>query len=392
MMDRAIDLSPRRPDIAAHEIDDGCSDIAWSEVTCGGRLTIDLGAIVRNYRALTAQAPGARVAAVVKANAYGLGAGRVAPVLAAAGCDTFFVAQVQEGIQLRRNLPTTRILVLNGAAPGAEAACLAHRLEPVLNGWDAFEAWSRAARIADVRGPCAVQFDTGMARFGFALADAERLSARIARTDHMTVGLVMNHLACADTPEDPANPAQRDAMTALRPIFPRAAFSLAASSGIFLGQSYHFDLVRPGAALYGVAPVPGDTNPMAPAVRLEGRVVQVRTVPGGTGIGYGHAARAPGPMRLATLAAGYADGLSRSLSGRGSAWLHGLRLPVVGRVSMDSIVVDVSQAPDGAVAHGDFLDLIGPANGVDGVGKEAGTIGYEVLTSLGHRYARRYLG
>ncbi|KQO59953.1 hypothetical protein ASF22_22505 [Methylobacterium sp. Leaf87] len=372
------------------EFDDGTCE-SRSEASCGGRLTIDLGAILRNYRALITRASGARVAAVVKADAYGLGAGRVAPMLASAGCDTFFVAQVQEGIALRRDLPTTRILVLNGAAPGAEAACLAHRLEPVLNGWDAFEAWSRAARIAGLRGTCAVQFDTGMARFGFALADAERLSARIASTDHMTVGLVMSHLACADTPEDPANPAQRDAMTALRPIFPTAAFSLAASSGIFLGSSYHLDLVRPGAALYGVAPVPGDANPMAPVVRLESRVVQVRTVPGGTGIGYGHAARAPGPMRLATLAVGYADGLPRSLSGRGSAWLQGLRLPVVGRVSMDSLVVDVSRAPEGAVAHGDFLDLIGPANGVDGVGKEAGTIGYEVLTSLGRRYARRYL-
>ncbi|MCJ2103063.1 alanine racemase [Methylobacterium sp. E-046] len=390
-MECAIDPSPCRPDIASHEIDDGYSEIALVEATCGGRLTIDLGAIVRNYQALTAQAPGARVAAVVKADAYGLGAGRVAPVLAAVGCDTFFVAQVQEGIDLRRDLPMARIFVLNGAAPGAEAACLAHRLEPVLNGWDALEAWSRAARIAGFRGPCAVQFDTGMARFGFARSDAERLSARIAQSD-MTVGLVMSHLACADTPGDPANPAQRDAIMALRPIFPRAAFSLAASSGIFLGSSYHLDLVRPGAALYGVSPVPGNANPMAPVVRLESRVVQVRTVPGGTGIGYGHAARAPGPMRLATLAVGYADGFPRSLSGRGSAWLHGLRLPVVGRVSMDSIVVDVSRAPDGTVAYGDFLDLIGPANGVDGVGKEAGTIGYEVLTSLGRRYARRYLG
>ncbi|KQP62252.1 hypothetical protein ASF52_05915 [Methylobacterium sp. Leaf112] len=375
------------------ETGDEDSDSAWSEATCGGRLTIDLGAIVRNYRALTPRASGARVAAVVKADAYGLGAGRVAPMLAAAGCDTFFVAQVQEGIALRRDLPMSRILVLNGAAPGAEAACLVHRLEPVLNGWSAFEAWSRATRIAGFRGPCAIQFDTGMARFGFgfALADAGRLAARIARTDHMTVGLVMSHLACADTPEDPTNPAQRDAMTALRPIFPAAAFSLAASSGIFLGQSYHLDLVRPGAALYGVAPVPGEANPMCPVVRLESQVVQVRTVPGGAGIGYGHAARAPGPMRLATLAVGYADGLPRSLSGRGSAWLDGLRLPVVGRVSMDSIVVDVSRAPEGAVAHGDFLDLIGPANGIDGVGREAGTIGYEVLTSLGRRYVRRYL-
>ncbi|TXN08382.1 alanine racemase [Methylobacterium sp. WL103] len=391
-MHNAIDLSPRRLGIVADETDDGNSDRAWSEATCGGRLTIDLGAIVRNYRALTSRASGARVAAVVKADAYGLGAGRVAPVLAAAGCDTFFVAQVEEGIALRRDLPTGRVLVLNGAASGAEAACLAYRLEPVLNGWDAFDAWSRETRIAGFRGPCAIQFDTGMARFGFALAEAEHLSTRIARTDHMKVGLVMSHLACADTPEDPANTAQRDAITALRTIFPRAAFSLAASSGIFLGSSYHLDLVRPGAALYGVAPVPGDANPMRPVVRMEGRVVQVRTVPGGTGIGYGHAARAPGPMRLATLAVGYADGLPRSLSGRGSAWLHGLRLPVVGRVSMDSLVVDVSRAPDGAVAYGDFLDLIGPANGVDGVGKEAGTIGYEVLTSLGRRYARRYLG
>lgn len=390
-MDCSIDPSPRRRSVVADEIDDGYSDDARSEATCGGRLTIDLGAIARNYRALTARASGARVAAVVKADAYGLGAGRVAPVLAAAGCDTFFVAQVQEGLALRRDLPTSRILVLNGAASGAEAACLVHRLEPVLNGWEAFEAWSRATRIAGCRGPCAIQFDTGMARFGFALADAGRLAARIPRTDQITVGLVMSHLACADIPEHPANPAQRQAMTALRPLFPTAVFSLAASSGIFLGQSYHLDLVRPGAALYGVAPVPGEANPLGPVVRLEGRVVQVRTVSGGTGIGYGHAARAPGPMHLATLAVGYADGFPRSLSGRGSAWLHGLRLPVVGRVSMDSLVVDVSRAPEGAVAHGDFLDLIGPANGVDGVGKEAGTIGYEVLTSLGRRYARRYL-
>ncbi len=346
-------------------------------------LTVDLGAIVANWRRLAELAQPARCAAVVKADAYGLGLASVAPALAAAGCREFFVAHLAEGIALRRVLGGgPEIQVLHGPAPGSEAAFAANALIPVLNSAAQAEAW--AANAAAL--PASLQLDTGMARLGVPQSEAAALAA-LAGLD---VRLVLSHLACADAPAHPANAAQLAAFCELRKLWPQAEASLAASFGIFLGPAYHFDLVRPGAALYGIAPTAGP-NPMRAVVRLQAPVLQTRDLPAGAGVGYGHTWHATAPARVATLGIGYADGLPRSLSNRGAAWLGERRLPIVGRVSMDSITVDASAVPAGALAPGTLLDLIGPHCDVDALAEAAGSTGYELLTRLGDRFLRRHL-
>ncbi|WP_457105368.1 alanine racemase [Methylobacterium sp. P5_C11] len=360
--------------------------------TASAHLIIDLAAVAENYRRLAARAGTATCAAVVKADAYGLGADRVAPVLAAAGCRHFFVAQVGEGVTLRSILgPGAVIAVLNGAAPGSEATCAAHDLVPVLNDASQRDGWQGLARRLDRRLPAILQIDTGMARFGFAPDEACALVDRPDTFAGLDLRLVMSHLACAGEPDSPVNAAQRAAFQAVRQRLPGVPASLAASSGIFLGREFHFDLVRPGAALYGIAPQTGTPNPMRPVIGLRARVMQTRSVPAGTPVGYGHAATVGRDSRLATIAIGYADGFFRSTAG-GAAWFGGTRLPVVGRVSMDSLVLDVTDVAPGTLGPGALVDIIGPERDVDAVAAAAGTIGYEVLTNLGHRFHRIYLG
>jgi alanine racemase len=349
--------------------------------TAAGRavLTVDPGAVVANWRLLAARAAPADCAAVVKADAYGLGVAAVAPALARAGCRRFFVAHPEEGITLRRLLGAgPEIAVLHGPAPGSEPAFAAHALVPVLNSAEQAQAWASGPAL-----PAILHCDTGMARLGVPMAEVADLPA-------LDLRLVMSHLACADAPAHPANAAQLAAFRGVRARFAAVPASLAASFGIFLGDDYGFDLVRPGAALYGINPTPG-ANPMRAAVRLQAPVVQTREVAAGAGIGYGHTWHAPAATRLATLGIGYADGLPRSLGNRGAAWLGGTRLPMVGRVSMDSITVDASALPADALAPGTLLDLIGPDCDVDGVAAAADSTGYELLTRLGARLVRRVL-
>jgi alanine racemase len=360
--------------------------------TASALLTIDLAAIAENYRLLAARAGTAACAAVVKADAYGLGADRVAPVLAAAGCRHFFVAQVGEGVALRSTLgPGAVIAVLNGAAPGSEAICAAHDLVPVLNARFQLDGWQALARRLAKRLPTILQIDTGMARFGFAPDEAHALLDRPDAFAGLDLRLVMSHLACAGEPDSPVNAAQLSVFRAVRQRLPAVPASLAASSGLFLGPDFHFDMVRPGAALYGIAPQPGSPNPMQPVIGLRARVMQVRSVPAGTPVGYGHAAAVARASRLATVAIGYADGFFRGTSG-GAAWFGGARLPAVGRVSMDSLVLDVTDVAPGPLGPGTLVDIIGPERDVDAAAAAAGTIGYEVLTNLGHRFHRVYLG
>ncbi len=360
------------------------------QTVAGAVLTIDLGAVRENYRRLKARLGSTRAAAVVKADGYGLGAARVARALMAEGCDTFFVALAGEGIELRAALgsgPT--VYVLNGLPPGAEAQAAAAGLVPVLNSAGQIAAWREAARRLGRKLPAAVQVDSGMSRLGMAPAEVEAVAADPTAFEGIDVRLVMSHLACADEPRHPANEAQRLAFEALRAKLPAAPAALANSSGIFLGKPYHYDLARPGAALYGVNPTPGHDNPMLPVVRLQAKVIQTRLLGAGAGVGYGHSYSAPGSLRAATLSLGYADGWHRR--GAAAAFLDGVRLPFIGRVSMDSIIVDISALPEGRLREGDLVELIGAAQDVDAVAALTDTIGYEVLTSLGHRFHRRYL-
>ena len=359
----------------------------------GAVLSIDLAAIRDNWQLLRDRLGQTDCAAVVKADAYGLGAARVAPVLAAAGCRHFFVAHLDEAIALRPHLPArASIYVLHGVPPGAEPECAAHALVPVLNSRPQIDAWRDVASAAGRRLAAIVQVDTGMSRLGLSPAELDALAADPTAFDGIDIVFVMSHLACADEPGHPANAAQLERFVAARRQLPAAPATFANSSAIFLGADYHFDLARPGAALYGVAPTAGAPNPMRPVVRLQGKVIQTRSLEAGAAVGYGHAWVAPRPTRLATVSVGYADGYLRSLSGKGSAWLDGVELPVAGRVSMDTITIDVSALPAGAVGPGTLVDLLSPQQGVDALAARAGTIGYEVLTSLGSRYARHYLG
>lgn len=356
-------------------------------------LTIDLNALAANYRIVARTVAPARVAGVVKADGYGLGAALVAGALYGAGCRDFFVALTGEASALRPSLPVdTRLFVLNGIAPGEEAALIAADAVPVLNCPADIARWSAAARIGGRRLPAAVQVDSGMSRLGLAPGEVAALAAQDGPLAALDIVLVMSHLACGDEPDAAANAAQRARFAELAAMLPPAPRSLANSGGAFLGGDFHGDLVRPGIALYGAAPQMGRDNPMRPLVSLDARIVQWRDVPAGTGVGYGLTSVADHDRRIATLSYGYADGWPRSLSNRGAAYVGGYRAPIAGRVSMDSICIDVTDVPHEVLATAGHAELIGPHQTIDQVAEDAGTIAYEILTGLRHRHARRIVG
>ncbi len=355
-------------------------------------LDINVAGIVANWRLLRDRVVPAGCTAVVKADGYGLGAAVVAAALAEAGCRRFFVATLDEGLALRCALPARcEIVVLNGPIAGAAAEFAEARLVPVLNQRGQFAEWTR---IAAARGPlpAMLHIDTGMSRLGLSPREFTSLADDLRRPGAIRWQALISHLACADEPDHPMNREQHARLAVALRQMTGAPASLAASSGIFLGSDYHFDFVRPGAALYGVNPQPGRPNPMRQIVRLSARILQVREVDRGETVGYGacHAVTAAG--RLATVAVGYADGWLRSLSHRGSGRIGGVRVPLLGRISMDLAVFDVT-AVDPAVARpGGFIELLGEDYGVDAAAADAGTIGYEILTALGRRYHRVYRG
>ncbi len=361
-----------------------------------GMLRIDLDAIAGNWRALAQRVAPAACAAVVKADAYGLGLARVLPVLSAAGCETYFVATPREAADARALDGQARIFVLDGLFPGAADEILRAGAIPCLASLAEVEDWSAHARRIGARLAAALHVDSGLHRLGMPAGDVQRLVARPELLEPLDVVLVMSHLASADEPADPANTAQLQTFERLRALLPPAPASLAASDGLMLGRAFHFDLVRPGYALYGGQAFRGARAPVAPVVSLYARVLQVRDVAPGGAVGYSGTWRAARPSRVATLAAGYADGVARTASGEtggagGSVILHGARLPIVGRVSMDLITVDVTDCPI-VVTRGDVAELIGPSLPLEQAGREAQTIGYEVLTRLGRRFARDYIG
>ena len=368
-------------------------DRRWSQERAGAVLTIDLAAVQANYRLLAAQAKASICAAVLKADGDGLGADYVAPAIFAAGCRHFFVAHLDEGLELRPHLDASAtIYVLHGPLPGTEETFTEDGLIPVLNNLEQVDGWAGLAERRGMRLPAILQVDTGMSRFGLTFNDLERIADTGNRLRGIELRYLMSHLASADEPADPANAEQLVLFEAARRLLPGVPASLAASSGIFLGPQFHFDLVRPGAALYGVAPVPGAENPMRQVARLQAKILQIRWIPQGAAVGYGGTYRAATPRRIATVPVGYADGFLRSAGDRVSAFLDDIELPIVGRISMDSITLDATGAPEDKLRPGAMVDLIGPRNPVDAVAQAAGTIGYEILTSLGHRYHRRYLG
>lgn len=358
-------------------------------LAAGGRLSIDLSAIQTNYRRLAALAPRAEAAAVVKADAYGLGASRVALTLFKAGCRTFFVADLAEAFALSSAFPdAARIYVLNGLQPGVEAACAARGIAPVLNSLEQARRWAfeGGAGIA-----CALQVDSGMGRLGLSAGEMSALTQDSEVAGRLRIDLVMSHLACADMPACPTNRAQLERFAELSARLPNARRGLANSGGVLLGADFQIDLIRLGVSLYGVEAALGGPR-LEPVVGLAARVIQVRKVQAGDRVGYGgdHVQMAPG--QIATIAVGYADGWPRGLSGRGRAFYKGVALPFAGRVSMDSITLDVSAlAPLGlSLKLGDEVELLGPRQTLADVAEQADTIAYEILTRLGRRFHRTY--
>ncbi len=331
--------------------------------------------------------------AVVKADGYGLGLTEVSRALGAAGCDRFFVATIDEGIALRKAIGDRPVVyILNGVmAADAVGEFAAHGLTPVLNSPGDIALWGSHCRESG-GGTAILALDTGMHRLGLTLAEVRDLAGDLGALDGISLDYVMSHLACAEDPGHPMNEEQRRRFDALRGNLAPAPASLANSGGIFLGPAYHYDLARPGAALYGVSRATGAPKKMKQAVGLKGKILQIRVVDSESTVGYGASGSVPAGSRLATVAVGYADGYLRSLGNSGHGYAAGVKIPVVGRISMDLITFDITAIPAGALAQGDEIEMIGENQTVDDVADEAGTIGYEILTSLGRRYARRYTG
>jgi alanine racemase len=364
------------------------------DLAAGGRLTIDLAALVSNYRLLAGRAGAAQAGAVVKADAYGLGAAVVTQVLESAGCRDFFVAHLVEALALKPAMASrSKVYVLNGLQPGAEAACAASGVIPVLNSLEQARRWRQVAASLGRPLSAALQVDSGMARLGLSPSEVAEIAADPPFFADVPLDLVMSHLACADEPGHPGNARQAAAFAALADLLPPARRSLANSAGVVLPAAFQGDVVRLGVSLYGVAPNADRPNPMAPVVRLDARVIQVREIGAGDGVGYGLTYSRDTPGRIATVAVGYADGWPRHLSGVGAAWCRGVRLPIAGRVSMDSMTLDVTALAEHglALALGDEVELLGPHQTLEEEAIQAGTVPYEILTGHGRRYQRTWL-
>ena len=360
-----------------------------------GTITIDLAALARNWRALSARTgTRAECGAAVKANGYGLGLDKVLPTLLDAGCRTFFVATPQEGAEARALAREATIYVLNGLYPGAGDFLAAHHLRPVLGSLDEVREWQAFCDAAGSRLPAALHVDTGISRLGLSAEEAHALAGDTASS--FAPELVISHLACADTPAHALNARQHARFTELAGLFPGARRSLANSAGVFIDPSFHFELARPGIALYGARAAETPESRLETVVTLRARVLQTHVLRGGETIGYGASYTAKQDTLVAMIAAGYADGYLRATSGsdtKPGAQVHagGRRLPVIGRVSMDMLGIDASALGPNGLRRGDMVELFGPNIPVDDVAENAGTIPYELLTNLGPRFRRIHL-
>ncbi len=370
-----------------------------SPLHCSGttaRLTVNLDALKANYRTLRAAAPNSICAGVVKADAYGLGVEAVSTALWTAGCRTYFVAVLSEAENLRKLLPAAEIYVLNGLIKGAAADYVYLNVRPVLASIEEIDEWSLFCRNKNIRAPAAVHVDTGINRLGLEYAQAMDLFQNTQAFQDFELCMVMSHLACADEPDHPLNEQQVKRFKALRQLVPEVTFSLANSAGILAVPTAHFDLTRPGIALYGSNPVGSSNTVIKPVVTLQATILQVREVPAGQSIGYGATFTCQQPSKIAILGLGYADGFLRCLSGsntetRTHACIDGHLAPVVGRVSMDMIGVDVTALPDGAATRGGMAEVIGENISLDGLALASKTLSYELLTRLGNRFERVYM-
>ena len=364
--------------------------------TANAVLAIDLGALQANYRALSALAKGAECAAVVKANAYGTGESEAVGALRRAGCRTFFVATFKEAMTVRGVAPDSTVYALNGMYRGAGPAFVGARIRPVLSSLQEVRDWVTFCKQTGEAHPAAVQMDTGMHRLGLTRDEVHELAAETDLLGAFSPALIMSHLACADEPDNPMNAAQLSLFEELRALLPKMPACFANSGGIQLGPAYHFDMVRAGFAMYGGRAVAG-REPLSPVVQLHARIAQIHEAPAGRTVGYGAAHTLKRPTRVATLTLGYADGIFRHLGAHDTkigltGHIEGHPAPALGRVSMDLITLDVTGIPEDIARRGAWVEVIGPNVGIDDLADQAGTIGYEILTSLGNRAERIYIG
>jgi len=391
-----MNIVPDPKPVAAGSLLSPEANQAAALATATGVLTVNLDAIVANWRKLEKTAVPAECAGVVKANAYGCGTEPVTRALAAAGCKTFFVATLDEASTVRTAAPRAAIYVLDGFFQNSGEAYASIDCRPVIGDLNELAEWDVFCRRSGWNGGAAIHIDTGMQRLGLTSAEAQGIIPRINAGDH-GITLVMSHLASAEQLNSPFNAKQLATFRGIASLFSGVPASLSNSSGVFLGAQFQFDMVRPGAALYGVNPTPEADNPMQPVVELKARIVQIRNVDRGETVGYGGTWTARRPTRLAIVSAGYADGYFRAASAndgtRGAeVVVAGKRCPVAGRISMDLMAVDVTDLPANAARRGHMVTLLGEGITVDELAHHFGTIGYEVLTSLGSRYARLYKG
>lgn len=370
----------------------------------GGVLTIDLGALKENYGALARVCAPVKTAGVAKADAYGLGIPHVVPALTAAGCSKFFVASSDEGLAVRDAAPEAQIFVLNGLFSAEAAAAYAQaRLIPVLNCPADIQIWEAFCGVSGERHPCAINVDTGMNRLGLTAGEALAFADENGLTRAVRPVLVMSHLACADEPAHPMNRRQLESFQPVVAAFADIDASLVNSAGILLGADFRFGLTRPGIAVYGGAPQAGIRNPMRTVVTAEARIAQIRYAREGETVSYGATMTLQRDTIIAVTSVGYADGYHRAASGSGVAlratdappghgFVAGHKVPILGRVTMDATMFDVTDLGDGAVTRGELVELFGPNIPIDEAASAAGTISYELLTSLGGRYHRRYIG
>lgn len=359
--------------------------------TANAHLTIDLDTLANNYRQFQKMAsPHCAIAGVIKANAYGLGLKEVFQTLKALGCQQYFVATLDEALSLRAIDKSAPIAVLGGLFTGAEDTYIAHNITPVLNSPFDIDNWSTQARQKSQKLPAFIHFDTGMNRLGLSAAETSTLLEDQTKLDGLDVQLIMSHFICADNHNSPLTPEQAEKFSHIAKHFPKAKKSLANSPGLFANKSYHYDVARPGYSLYGGNPTPHTDNPMKPVVHLKARILQVRECKKGETIGYGPTYTFDKDTRTATVALGYADGFLRSNSNKAKLYYNGIACQVLGRVSMDLTSIDISPLPE--LKQGDWIEVLGDHQSVDDLAATAGTIGYEILTSLGSRYKRHYIG
>lgn len=364
----------------------------------GAILSINVGAIVSNWKELSSYVPdGVDVSAVVKSNAYGLGAVKIAPSLQRAGCKTFFVAYLEEGIEIRRAVGAEpHIFVLHGPAKGTEGEFISYNLTPILNTFEQIDNWIAYSVSAEHKFPCGIHFDTGMSRLGIPTKEAEELFGTYSdKLKSLNISLVMSHLASPDDKESPQSAKQlfhftkiKSALTDILDYSP--LYSLSATAGIFLGKDYAFDIVRPGAGIYGIHDT--DELKLKSVVALDAKILQIQSADVGQSVGYGATYTFKKDGKIATAGIGYGDGFSRQLSNKGFGYIGDFKVPIIGRVSMDLTTFDVSEVPEDVLANAQSIEIIGSHRTIFDIARETGSISYEILDSLKNRYYRQYVG